>query len=492
MQFTPQQLVGAGRYSATTRIGNWNEDLVLEESRMKDYQSQKASKGGVGTAFRRKMEQANGRVPHTYAADGFVRYNSYVVLEHVETAGCLACDVGEETFTGSGEFVVSVARRPATATARSTFSLVGPSERTSGVLKYGDAFRLVANDSLRVDPASNTMLPPLYLRSALKTERCMSAVSSNQYAALSPVADHSTLWVATRGDVGGAEKLLATSTPVSTHDVIGLVHKMTGVLLHADAKFGVATDFGAEVEVCCCTIKHFGKSFNLRHERDGDRTADMHGQTTTSPNLWRLALATSPDAARDGRDLPAPPSPDVLLTLVATMLGRVSVFGVRMLVQSLQAIDGRSGLVDREDLKWAIKSFEGEASGRLRDDQYDALLDAFDEGKKGFVRITRFIDALRGPLASARQELIHDTYDGITAAFGDVTLTVLRQAYDAACEAPFQTAKSKKAAFLSLWTTQDPTGPISRCEFLDVYKDVSRAIADDSMFDQLLKNAWGV
>ena len=31
MQFTPQQLAGAGRYSHKTRIGNWNEDQALEE-----------------------------------------------------------------------------------------------------------------------------------------------------------------------------------------------------------------------------------------------------------------------------------------------------------------------------------------------------------------------------------------------------------------------------------------------------------------------------
>lgn len=31
MQFTPQQLAGAGRYHHKTRIGNWNEDAALEE-----------------------------------------------------------------------------------------------------------------------------------------------------------------------------------------------------------------------------------------------------------------------------------------------------------------------------------------------------------------------------------------------------------------------------------------------------------------------------
>jgi hypothetical protein len=33
MQFTPQQLSGAGKYAHSVRIGNWNEDIVLEEVR---------------------------------------------------------------------------------------------------------------------------------------------------------------------------------------------------------------------------------------------------------------------------------------------------------------------------------------------------------------------------------------------------------------------------------------------------------------------------
>ena len=46
MQFTPQQLAGAGRYNAKTRIGNWLEDIVLEEERFKDYNT-KNSRGGL-------------------------------------------------------------------------------------------------------------------------------------------------------------------------------------------------------------------------------------------------------------------------------------------------------------------------------------------------------------------------------------------------------------------------------------------------------------
>ena len=41
MQFTPQQLAGAGRYSHKTRIGNWCEDLAIEEVKLNDFMSNK-------------------------------------------------------------------------------------------------------------------------------------------------------------------------------------------------------------------------------------------------------------------------------------------------------------------------------------------------------------------------------------------------------------------------------------------------------------------
>jgi len=36
MQFTPQQLAGAQRYGSKTRIGNWLEDLCIEDAKKLD------------------------------------------------------------------------------------------------------------------------------------------------------------------------------------------------------------------------------------------------------------------------------------------------------------------------------------------------------------------------------------------------------------------------------------------------------------------------
>jgi hypothetical protein len=257
--------------------------------------------------------------------------------------------------------------------------IVSPTGQT-GVLKYGDPFRLMANEALRVDRGTDTMLPMLYVKSTLKNERNQSPVSSNQNVTLSVACDSSTIWVATRADVGGAEKLLATTTPVSTHDLLSCMHKMTGLLLFADAKNSFVTDFGNETEVCCLTVKGHGKSFNLIHEAKGGRTPDAHARAAMSQNAWRLVLASGPQAAVETRRLPAPCTPETILVQLLAALQSQHVYSLRVLVQSLQTVDAKgNGMMDREDLKWAVKSCEADSSFGLRDDQYDVLLNAFDE-----------------------------------------------------------------------------------------------------------------
>lgn len=41
MQFTPQQLAGAQRYSARTRVGNWLEEIALDESKSQEFRSKR-------------------------------------------------------------------------------------------------------------------------------------------------------------------------------------------------------------------------------------------------------------------------------------------------------------------------------------------------------------------------------------------------------------------------------------------------------------------
>ena len=52
MQFTPQQLSGGPKYSSTTRIGNWQEEVSLEEAKLSDFRK-RSNKGNLAI---RKLE----------------------------------------------------------------------------------------------------------------------------------------------------------------------------------------------------------------------------------------------------------------------------------------------------------------------------------------------------------------------------------------------------------------------------------------------------
>ena len=55
MQFTPQQLAGAQRYGNKTRIGNWFEDLCIEESKRNEFKHQR----NASLAFEQKTNVFN-------------------------------------------------------------------------------------------------------------------------------------------------------------------------------------------------------------------------------------------------------------------------------------------------------------------------------------------------------------------------------------------------------------------------------------------------
>ena len=62
MQFTPQQLSGGQRFSPATRVGNWYEDISLEESKVQDFQNRSKSGNSQLTKLREKIAKSSQTV----------------------------------------------------------------------------------------------------------------------------------------------------------------------------------------------------------------------------------------------------------------------------------------------------------------------------------------------------------------------------------------------------------------------------------------------
>lgn len=407
MQFTPQQLVGAGRYAPITRIGNWNEDLMLEEARMQEFQLRKRQ-GSLLATHKLKSDFLHQRAPRSFDAHNALHFNFAVGIAHRSgegsgdtTTGLLCCNVFEETPSiGSDEYAVTLATSTAagkgatatTALARNTFRIVSPQvwkasksdadsagfayDVKGAPLCYGESFFLMSNEALLVDDKSVLMKPPLFLKSGLKTERSMSPITYNQRVWLSAEADSSALWFCERADLAKTEKLLAAGDPVHADDAIAIMHKMTGQPLFADPKNKQPTDFGVELEVCVHGAKHAGKYHNIGAEALGTRTADTEGRLRLAANTWTFLLAASNQEAQDERSLPDPASPKAVAFVIQRCLMTASLYAFRSFIVDLQRAEAKgSDHVSREEAKWKIKPYKLP----LRDEHLDVLFDSLDK-----------------------------------------------------------------------------------------------------------------
>lgn len=398
MQFTPQQLVGAGRYAPCTRIGNWNEDLMLEEARLREFQLRK-KQGSLLATHKLKQDFLHQRAPRSFDPQRRIRFQQAVGVRHLASNAALACNVFEETPSiGSGEFMVTALSVEKGPMSRTTFRILNPADykgalhQSKGVdlqctdtsgsqpLTYGEPFFLVCNEALLVDSASVLLRPPLFLKSGLKTDRSMSPITYNQRVWVGSEPDSGALWVCARADLTGAEKTLAEGSPVLAGDAFAIMHKMTGQPLRADAGSKLPTDFGAELEICALAARNAGKLHHLAAEAEGIRTADTEGRPALPENAWAFELAASAEEARDDRALPELASADAVMGVVQQCLATESLYAFRKFVAALLRMDRQhgSGHLDRERVKLMLSK---EYKLPLRDEQLDLMLDAFDKVK---------------------------------------------------------------------------------------------------------------
>ncbi|GMF65801.1 unnamed protein product [Phytophthora lilii] len=199
-----------GRFGVapSTRIGNWNEDMMLEEARMKEFTLRKAQ-GSLLATHTLKAAFLNQKAPRSFDPDGYIRFNQAVALGHLESDALLACNIFEETPSiGSDEFLVT-AISANSSVSRNTFRLVSPQAWKTAVargdgfdfnapaepLRYDEPFFNMCNEALLADDKSVLLKPSLFLKSGLKTEQSMSPITYKQRVyEISSKTKASTLW----------------------------------------------------------------------------------------------------------------------------------------------------------------------------------------------------------------------------------------------------------------------------------------------------------
>lgn len=270
MQFTPQQLAGAGRYSQKTKIGNWCEDQSLTNAKLQNYLSRKAAGNLLTMESKVRRDKLELLVPLAHAADGCLRFGDAIQMrsKRLGAGSALCCNIYDRVVLDGEVFGATVAPPGTTPalrpTARSTLILEkwpgydDSKYSKDGILRYGDPFLIACHPSLRVDDKTGLLKPLLHLKSSRVSNVDYAKMSNHQLVAMvGGNINYSMVWEASRV---ANRKYQPKGHPVCAGDPIVLLHRATGTPLAADPAYTMDGEFGREYELSCHKYLTFGKT----------------------------------------------------------------------------------------------------------------------------------------------------------------------------------------------------------------------------------------
>ncbi|KAJ1463262.1 hypothetical protein M885DRAFT_504881 [Pelagophyceae sp. CCMP2097] len=404
MQFTPQQLAGAQRYGSKTRVGNWQEDKCLEETKLKDFRSSQFAGTLMMNDLRSKDANYNRRVNLSPPRDGVAHFGDTVMLVSSGTGSAVSVDLTEKVIEAEPSMRLVTASKVAPgapAVARTAFTIV-PVDEASGFsprpLRFGEGFRLACSDFLLV--GQGVVLPSFYLASTLKNERNASRIANQQPTFMTQKVDCNSIWTIEKipsSDVRcGIIRQLSIDECVPAFprselkaggcEAVVVQHRGTKGALSTHEKNADYTDFGRELEVSCHNYFGSHKVEALSSESKGYTTGATNARLEQTPNHFTLVVAD------DGDDFPEPRLPPKQSALNAIDAARDALRDSPGSLEQLEALahDCPGNVLDREDLAVELKRMHL----GLDDFVLQTLLDAFDDARDGMIDLHQFIGAL--------------------------------------------------------------------------------------------------
>lgn len=152
------------------------------------------------------------------------------------------------------------------------------------------------------------------------------------------------------------------------------------------------------------------------------------------------------------------------------------------------------GMIDPVDLKYGLRAFGVE----LAEEETAMLLKNFDTARCGKLSVNELFHCFRqGGWSAAREAIATAAYNKLDVR-GNQTATIadLEAGYNFIPNPEYQFGQKSGTQlvqeFLAVWETTARDGVINLAEFLDFYKDVSPAIMADHVFENMVKNTWGL
>jgi len=232
--FSSFQNMSVRTYNPSVRVGNWNEDIQLEEDTLKDFLKRRES----GDLLIQKSANLKNSVLKdaelSVSRDGRVHIGDKVII---------VCPGAEDGSVKPGSLSTNgsnVTGSPNTkATARNTFTIKSCDGTMCGTaLKYGQKFYLCASDEA-------------YLHSDRATFQKCAKKSRHNEVSLVPEISHHTEWQVIPFDPQFRMELEFSDVPANKKVIINHVATNQNLCLEGDHK--IRSSFGNEFEISTFT-----------------------------------------------------------------------------------------------------------------------------------------------------------------------------------------------------------------------------------------------
>jgi Ca2+-binding EF-hand superfamily protein len=469
MQFTPQQMAGYKGYSTGVLIGNWSEDIQVQEDKLRAFQAQ-SQQGGVDPVAILLTKVSVMPVK----ADGYVRFSAPLQIKSLINGGAdeqaLAMDTAPKRRPKLNHAVVTLATAAAPL-ARSVWTLHKTRDSSNALYKANEADVLHFGQLCRIVNEFGSIDGFHSLTSEKQTATCQSRGGKQLVSAgLGSTSDMNFVFEPADASSG------SDGEPIRVGARVVIRHAMTRTPLFADAGSKLVTVGGPELEVSA----HMAKL-----------QATKVTMPQTPPNFWTVHMAAPGTVYRAPNHLPPPEQ--IFDRVKSRILQRSGNQGFRGLIRALRVMDadGSSSLT-RLEFKEGMKNYGIE----MATSELDQVFSVFDRNGDGTISVEEFLRTLRGPISTRRLKLVKDAFACVDHdGSGIVTFDELKRCYARSLEHhPAVVAGTKTEAqllrdFVADWD-KNADGKVTLDEFVEYYSDVSVSIDSDDYFELMMRNAW--
>lgn len=280
MQFTPQQLTGGPKFQHRTRIGNWSEDLELEEIKLKDYLKKKETGSLMVTAKQRQLESSLQPDELSASPDGNLHFGMRIMMVNHQSRGCLSANPYDVVTKSHAAYMLTTSP-VGSPCVRNVFEIVRADDHDGfegDIVHYGQNFRV------KLAPFSE-ITTDAFMHSEMVTGLAAAKFSRHQEVTALTCPSGETLWQALYPDTSARFEM--DGEPVPVGQPLVLRHVQTGSFLASD-EIPYNNIFGSEFEVHCFHYFSLGKTQNLTTEKKGEITGDYALRKHGMPNIWSI------------------------------------------------------------------------------------------------------------------------------------------------------------------------------------------------------------